>query len=500
MTLTALASRTRTRPRGDAEVLRAVRGGQGRLFEVIRRRHWAAAVAYALTCTPSSDLATDLASSAFAGLRDRVVSPVPLEQGRHSGCVRLQLLESVRLAAVTRALRSPHSFLPEFTRWIRGGSMWPMLDDGQLALAYEQLPPMAQCLLWHLLAEGDHEHDIAAISGLSGDDLTLGLQRADSMLRQVRIDLYCERLENADCLQYLQFVTGVPHASLDPAVADHLGNCPRCFALYEDLVDLDARASRHLPLRLLGWWPVHEYQSNKRHPRSPSFDSYGPSRRAAADPGPPGGGGARHRKPSAYRRFMAPSNRRRGVALAVAAGVLGSTALAVHWVAGTHTGPGLGPGPSQPGPSVPSAPPSSADGVVSADAFAYSQGAVPSAPPDDPRARVLTDGVELGYSGVQFGAALYNRLGVRVSGVTEDASRLEFYAGKGEGRLWATVDLTSPGAAGEPVEVRVRELTGRQNLRVVARCEGDNPCVTLHSFRLLGSETRASGPGRGAAT
>ncbi|MEW2811118.1 hypothetical protein AB0929_29125 [Streptomyces massasporeus] len=499
MALTAIASRTRAEGRGDAEVLRAVRGGQGPLFEVIHRRHGDAALAYALTCTPSVQVAKDLVSSAFGCLRDQIASPVPLEQGRHSGCVRLQLLEAVRLAAVTRALRSPHSFLPEFTRWIRGGSMWPMLDDGQLALAYEQLPPLAQCLLWHALAEGDDDSDISAISGLSGGELARGLQRANLALRQVRIDLYCERMENADCLQYLQSVTDFPGTSLDPAVADHLGNCPRCFALYEDLVDLDARASRHLPLRLLGWWPVQEYQANKRQFRSPSFDFRKRPRRGAAPVAATSAtGGARHRKPSAYRRFMAPAKRRRAVALAVVSGVLAGTALTVHWVAGTNTGPDLGPGSPDPGPSAPDAPSSPAEGEVLADTFAYSQGPVTSAPRGESHALLLTDGAQLGYEDVRFGSAGYDRLGVHVSGLTEEARRLEFYAGKGKGKRWATVDLMSTGADGEPVEVPVKPLPGRQNLRVVARCEGERPCVTLHSFRLQRSDARPNRPGSAA--
>ncbi|MFC8093524.1 hypothetical protein [Streptomyces sp. NPDC057301] len=501
MALTAIASRTRAESRGDAEVLRAVRGGQGPLFEVIHRRHGDAALAYALTCTPSVQVAKDLVSSAFGYLRDRIVSPLPLEQGRHSGCVRLQLLESVRLAAVTRALRSPHSFLPEFTRWIRGGSMWPMLDDGQLALAYEQLPPMAQCLLWHALAEGDDDSDIAAISGLSGDALARGLQRANLTLRQVRIDLYCERMENADCLQYLQSVADFPGTPLDPAVADHLGNCPRCFALYEDLVDLDARASRHLPLRLLGWWPVHEYQANKRQFRSPSFDFHKRPRRGAAPSAgtsAAGGGGARHRKPSAYRRFMAPAKRRRAVALAVVSGVLAGTALTVQWVADTGTAPDLGPGSPGPGPSAPDVPSPPAEGEVLADMFAYSQGPVTPAPPGEPHALLLTDGAQLGYEDVRFGTGRYDRLGVDVSGLTEEARRLELYTGKGKGKLWATVDLMSTGADGEPVQVTVKPLSGRQNLRVVARCEGERPCVTVHSFRLLRSESRTNRPGNTA--
>ncbi|MFF8018623.1 hypothetical protein [Streptomyces sp. NPDC007929] len=510
MALTAIASRTRTESRGDAELLRAVRAGQGPLFEVIHRRHGDAALAYALTCTPSVPVAKDLVASAFGYLRDQIVSPVPLEHGRHSGCVRLRLLESVRLAAVTRALRSPHSFLPEFTRWIRGGSMWPMLDDGQLALAYEQLPPMAQCLLWHGLAEGDDDSDIAAISGLYGDELARGLQRANLTLRQVRIDLYCERMENADCLQYLQSVTDFPGAPLDPAVADHLGNCPRCFALYEDLVDLDARASRHLPLRLLGWWPVHEYQANKRQLRGPSFTlPKRPRRRAASTAGtspagapaarsggagPPAAGRARHRKPSAYRRLMAPAKRRRAVALAVASGVLAGTALTVYWVTGTNTDPD--PGPASPGPSAPDGTPPPAEGEVRADAFAYSQGPVTPAPQGGPHALRLTDGAQVGYEGVRFGTARYDRLGVRVSELAERAQRLEFYTGKGKGKLWASVDLMSTGADGEPLEVRVEPLPGRQNLRVVARCEGERPCVTLQSFRLLRSDSRPERPGR----
>jgi hypothetical protein len=123
---------------------------------------------------------------------------------------------------------------------------------------------------------------------------------------------------------------------------------------------------------------------------------------------------------------------------------------------------------------------------------------VTPAPTGEPHALRLSDGTQLGYDYPRFDTARYDRLGVRVSSLTEQARRLDFYAGTGNGRLWATVDLMSTGADGEPVEVTVKPLPGRQNLRVVARCEDERPCVTLHSFRLRRSEP---GPDRsGSAT
>ncbi|WP_432043423.1 hypothetical protein [Streptomyces cadmiisoli] len=476
MPRTTFAARGRAEARGDAELLRAVRAGHGPSFDVIRRRHHEAVFAYALTCAWSAQVAADLAAAAFAQLRDRVASPVPLDQGRHSGCVRLQLLESVRLGAVTRALRSPQSFHREFTDWIRGGSMWPMLEDGQLALAFEQLPAMAQCLLWHALVEADDERDIAAVTGLSGEDLTLALQQADRALRRSRTDLYCERLENADCLDILAGAPDFPAAPLDAAVVEHLKACPRCLALHDDLVGLEARAARHLPLRLLGWWPIQEYQRTKDEFRSPAFDSFEGTRGTAAPAARPAApSGARHRKTRTPGQVTALRNRKGKAALAVAA-VLLAAVPAVHRV--TTEGPG------SPSADRPAAEPLVlSSGGVPADSFAHARGTVRPRS-GDPRARPLAEGSELLYSQVDFGTRASARLQVLVSDVTERARRLELRIGDGaDGRSWATVELP-PGTGEKWVGVRVEPLTGRHDVRVIGRCAGQDPCVNLHAFRV----------------
>ncbi|WP_432013582.1 hypothetical protein [Streptomyces cucumeris] len=190
-------------------------------------------------------VAEELASVAFSRLGDRVLSATPLEQSRHSGCVRLQLFASVRMGAVARALKSPGSFHPPFVEWIRGGSMWPMHEASELAFALEQVHPAAQCQLWHAVVEGED------------------LAQAEDALRQCHRDLYYERMANADCLRALAQSPDFLRSPLEPSAAEHLQNCPRCRALHDHLVDFDVRVSQRLPLWLLGWWPFREYQRNK---------------------------------------------------------------------------------------------------------------------------------------------------------------------------------------------------------------------------------------------
>ncbi|WP_428933761.1 hypothetical protein [Streptomyces sp. ACT015] len=474
MSPTVFAPHGRALPPGDAEVLRDLRGGDSSLLSLLQQRHRGAALAYASTCTPSPDVADSLVSGAFTRLRDRVASPHRLDEGPHAGCVRLQLLESVRLDAVTAAVRSPGSFHRTFVDWLWDGAVWPLGQDDRWTLAYEALPAGPRCLLWHSLVERDDTPALCAISGLAPADLAIALRRAEDALRHSRAALRTERPDGAGCAPFLDHLTRRPDAPVPPAVLAHLRACARCRAVHDELGELPDRVAHHLPPRLLGWWPGEEYARVKARRRTPgSAPRVGPVR-----PRPGSAPPARHRRSRCGRlcsRLLRALRGRAGraTALVLLPGVVLGALLAGH-----VTDPATGrDGTGAPGAAL------RVDRPIAADQFAFAQGTL-AFRADRPRARRLPDGASLVYRRVRFGGVDLDRLVAEVSEVTRRPARLEFRLGGGpRGELWTTLALPA-GRDPHAVVAGARPLSGRHDLRVTARCAGPGSCAELLSFRM----------------
>ncbi|MBL1101106.1 carbohydrate-binding protein [Streptomyces coffeae] len=484
MNRSSMASLVRESADGDMAALRAVRQGRTSLFREVYDRHQAAVHAYALTCTTSPGLAAKLVSVAFTRLGERVASAHPLDRGRHAGCVRLQLLESTRMAAVADALKQPHAFSSGFMAWIASGSVWPMHDDGQLQVAYEGLTPVEQCLLWHTLVEQDDLAAVADITGLAGRQLRERLAAADRGLRRSRMELYLERVDSEDCIKVLGGNGGLPYSPPGPEVTAHLAACPRCRARYEDLVRLDARAARHLPLRLLGWWRADEYGRNKEATaRTPPRDR---PVRAAPGARPPGAGRRRRRGVGPVRKAMAwlRGTRRRttvfvAVSITVATALVGT--LAMRWMESSEPAT-CGPGGQDPGVTAPpdTGPSLSVRLRVNADQYTAQKGTAGSTS-GYRQARTLSDGDQLRYDRVDFGGEGDGRLVTRVSNGSESGARLELRLDCLDSQPWATITVPADGEQ-EDVTAEVRAVRGRHTVFITAVCDTHEPCGDLHWF------------------
>ncbi|QKV90881.1 carbohydrate-binding protein [Streptomyces sp. NA02950] len=479
-----MTSLVREQADGDMAALRAVREGRTSLFREVYDRHQPAVRAYALTCTTSPGLASKLVSVAFTKLGERVTSPHPLDRGRHAGCVRLQLLESTRLAAVADALKHPHAFSAGFMAWIASGSVWPMHDDGQLQVAYEGLTPVEQCLLWHTLVEQDDLTAVADITGLMGRDLRARLTTADRGLRRSRMELYLERVDSEDCIKILGGSRGLPYSPPGPEVSEHLAACARCRALYDELVRFDARAARHLPLRLLGWWRAEDYRRNKeatagRPPRGR------PARGAPA--ARPAGTGRRRRRAAGpvrkARTWLLGTRRRATVLLAVSATVATALTctLALRWMESSEPA-GCGPDGHDPGVTEPPGPsPSlSARLRVNADEYTAQEGTEAS-DLGFRHARSLSDGDQLRYARVDFGREGDGRLVTRVSNGSEGGARLELRLDCPDSQPWATITVPADGEQ-EDVTAEVQAVQGGHMVYITAVCDTRRPCGDLHWF------------------
>ncbi|UQA97278.1 RNA polymerase sigma factor [Streptomyces halobius] len=265
-----LGLRPPQRPLSDTAVIQAVRKGRAELFRHIYRRHYAAVQAYAAQCMPEPLHAHELTSYVFAQLLQRMLAGEPFVDGRHVGCLRRQLLDSVRAAAIRH--REYAELSPEFRDWIAAGCQWPWDEDVQLGLAFPRLPTTTQCLIWHCVVDRDDPALTARITGLSRDALQDTYHKAKVMLRQARTDLYLERLGRPDCAEVVKQLALRPKAPLAKEITDHLDACPACLGVYKDLSELDARMEAQLPVRLLGWWPGENYLRAKAAIPVPTVD------------------------------------------------------------------------------------------------------------------------------------------------------------------------------------------------------------------------------------
>jgi hypothetical protein len=242
-------------PVPDGTLIRAIRDGRSEAFRDIYRRHYPAVNAYASQCVQSPLDAYDLTCQAFADLLQRIWSGESCVERRFPGCLRLALLTSVRCAAVVKSSRDSGAASPRFRQWVAQGARWPMEDNGQLGLAWENLPRTMRCLLWHTTPDLDDLDLVSLITGIASE--AIAGARADAMnaLRRTRADLYLERLGPSECREAVGQLMSEPSFSGSRRALRHAGVCAGCRELFNDVIHSDARLRTRLPWQLLGWWP-----------------------------------------------------------------------------------------------------------------------------------------------------------------------------------------------------------------------------------------------------
>ncbi|MBT2511484.1 hypothetical protein J7I98_37965 [Streptomyces sp. ISL-98] len=268
----SLGFRSAHEPVPDSLLMREVQDGRLGAFRRIYRRHYSAVSAYAIHCADGPVGAYLLACRAFAELLQRILEGEPHLERRLAGCLRLQLLSSVRIAAVSRCAGDSEQVSPRFRQWVAQGARWSMEDNLHLALAWENLPADTRCLLWHTMADRDNPDLVSAVTGVPSrliDDTRIeGLNR----LRQIRVSLYLDRLERPDCRAAVEeLMAQLPALRLGDALR-HAGVCAACREVFNDVIHLDTRLEKQLPSQLLGWWPGSEYLNVKSSIHGPVTD------------------------------------------------------------------------------------------------------------------------------------------------------------------------------------------------------------------------------------
>jgi RNA polymerase sigma factor (sigma-70 family) len=263
---TATEARLPEAARSDAELTARIREGSPQAVDdalaELYRRHHAAVLSYARSCTRDEHTAEDLASEAFTGALQAVRGGAGPETAW-----RAYLLVTVRRTAASWAVGERRNALtPDFDAWLSkqavgesGEERTLRRADAELVLrAFRRLPENWQTVLWHSAVEGEPPRSIAPLLGISASGVRSLTARAREGLREAYLAEYAAGPgDTQECRHF----TGLLAASVRregrhhvPAgLRHHLADCRQCRRAHRQMRELSATLSAVLPAGLLLW-------------------------------------------------------------------------------------------------------------------------------------------------------------------------------------------------------------------------------------------------------
>ncbi|MFF0729647.1 sigma-70 family RNA polymerase sigma factor [Streptomyces sp. NPDC004134] len=252
---------------GDADLTALIRdalpGTADAALDELYRRHRAAVLAYARSCTRDPYTAEDLTSEAFAGALRAVRGG-----SGPDGPWRPYLLTTVRRTAAAWSRTARRTELaPDFEGWLTRTPTVESSEEGTLRRedanlvlrAFRSLPERWQTALWHSAVEGESPDRIAPLLGLTASGVTSLTARAREGLREAYL---AERAGEAGAPAECRHYTGLLAASVrrggrrrrgQRGLEHHLAVCRRCRRTRAELRELNGSLSAALPVGLLLW-------------------------------------------------------------------------------------------------------------------------------------------------------------------------------------------------------------------------------------------------------
>lgn len=245
--------------RSDAQLITAAAAGDTAAYDVLSERHAAAARSLAGLLSADPAEAEAITTDAFTRLRYELrVGSGPL------AALRPHLFLAVRWAAYRRlrpeeaqaaggrdADTGPDSQEPLFVAPAVRDLVWSPLNR-----AFLSRPERSRAVLWHLDVEQIGPAQTAAILGLTQEGVFEFAGDARAGLRQSYLSQYVAGTPREHCASAMAALGTRADGQLtglgEPAVAQHLGDCPDCQAAVGELSDLGQSLGRVIAPIYLG--------------------------------------------------------------------------------------------------------------------------------------------------------------------------------------------------------------------------------------------------------
>ncbi|WP_167143742.1 sigma-70 family RNA polymerase sigma factor [Canibacter zhoujuaniae] len=230
--------------RAEQELLTAARQGQADAYSALWKKHNRAVTAAMRTL--AYDNAEDVTAEAFAQVWERLQKDAePIKN------FRAYLMTVARNIAATwyrDATRERARLLHEIALDAADVSVEERENRRDIALAFKQIPPHWQELLWLLDVEKLPRTLVANRLGLSPNTVTVNARRARERLREewLSVQLPVQLIgSHSDTLKNLpRYVRGSLSAKMRQPLDEHLEHCESCGRIYAALSDSDNRLGR----------------------------------------------------------------------------------------------------------------------------------------------------------------------------------------------------------------------------------------------------------------
>src|SRR5215475_7500171 len=226
--------------RDDAELLNQVRGANTAAFGVLYQRHVSAVRRLARELVMSPAEADHLVAETFGRVHN-----VIMRGGGPNDAFRLYVLTALRRVAASHAddWRGPAAGGPD------PGEPPPapdaqVPDDSLVVRAFLSLPERWRAVLWHTDIEDEPATEIAPLLGLTAAGVADLRRDARDGLRQAIVRGHAARSRGSKCQRltgrFEDYQRGTLAEAAAAVVADHLGQCDNCAAVFAALSGLTA--------------------------------------------------------------------------------------------------------------------------------------------------------------------------------------------------------------------------------------------------------------------
>lgn len=228
----------------DPHILAMMRDGDPAAFDILYRRHVAAARFVARAQTDNASDAEDVVSEAFAAIFQALRDGKGPDQ-----FFRSYLLTAVRRIAHDRNRKARRmqavgddELLDSVA--IDDDTVLEAFESSTMAKAFKSLPERWQAALWHVDIEGLKPAAAAPFIGVTPNGVSSLVIRAREGLRQAYLQNHIRVSGDDPCIEFSsqlgKYVRDALKRSTRERITAHLEECPKCTALLMELNDVQA--------------------------------------------------------------------------------------------------------------------------------------------------------------------------------------------------------------------------------------------------------------------